>query len=225
MKEARDLPALLAAWDRPLVLDADGIKSVLTTDSKRRTADGDHAARRRVRPSHRRTGITGGSGLPRSGDRSGCHPQGFTDVCDGCRTMGGGLGTEALATIGTGDVLTGMVAALIASRMPPEAAARSAAHRHGRTGRALSALTTVTATGLLGGGSGGWRVRPSWIEADLAAIHDNVRAIAAAVAPAEVCAVVKADGYGHGDVPVAEAAPAWRHETRRRIGVRRYRAA
>ena len=60
-------------------------------------------------------------------------------------------GTEALATIGTGDVLTGMVAALIARGMPPEAAARSAAHRHGRAGRALNALTTVTATGLLGG--------------------------------------------------------------------------
>lgn len=49
-------------------------------------------------------------------------------------------------------------------------------------------------------------VRPSWVEVDLSAIADNVRSIAAAVAPAEVCAVVKADGYGHGDVPVAEAA-------------------
>jgi len=49
-------------------------------------------------------------------------------------------------------------------------------------------------------------VRPSWVEVDLAAIRHNVGAIAAAVRPAEVCAVVKADGYGHGDVPVAEAA-------------------
>ncbi|NIP83675.1 MAG: alanine racemase, partial [Actinobacteria bacterium] len=49
-------------------------------------------------------------------------------------------------------------------------------------------------------------MRPTWIEIDLGAIRDNVAAIAAAVAPAEVCAVVKADGYGHGDVPVAEAA-------------------
>jgi alanine racemase len=49
-------------------------------------------------------------------------------------------------------------------------------------------------------------VRPSWVEVDLAAITHNVAAIASAVAPAEVCAVVKADGYGHGDVPVAEAA-------------------
>jgi alanine racemase len=49
-------------------------------------------------------------------------------------------------------------------------------------------------------------VRPSWIEVDLGAIRDNVAAIAAEVVPAGVCAVVKADGYGHGDVPVAEAA-------------------
>ncbi|MCJ7725212.1 MAG: alanine racemase, partial [Acidimicrobiia bacterium] len=49
-------------------------------------------------------------------------------------------------------------------------------------------------------------MRPTWIEIDLGAIRDNVAAIAAAVAPARVCAVVKADGYGHGDVPSAEAA-------------------
>jgi alanine racemase len=49
-------------------------------------------------------------------------------------------------------------------------------------------------------------VRPSWIEVDLDAVRHNVRAIVDAVAPAEVCAVVKADAYGHGDVPVSEAA-------------------
>jgi alanine racemase len=49
-------------------------------------------------------------------------------------------------------------------------------------------------------------LRPSWVEIDLDAIRHNVSEIARAVAPAEVCAVVKADAYGHGDVPVAEAA-------------------
>ena len=49
-------------------------------------------------------------------------------------------------------------------------------------------------------------MRPSWIEVDLDAIRHNVRAISPLVAPARYCAVVKADGYGHGDVPVAEAA-------------------
>ncbi len=49
-------------------------------------------------------------------------------------------------------------------------------------------------------------MRPSWVEVDLDAIRHNVSEIARAVTPAEVCAVVKADAYGHGDVPVAEAA-------------------
>lgn len=49
-------------------------------------------------------------------------------------------------------------------------------------------------------------MRPSHVEVDLNAIRNNVAAIAAAVAPAMLCAVVKADGYGHGDVPSAEMA-------------------
>lgn len=49
-------------------------------------------------------------------------------------------------------------------------------------------------------------MRPSWIEIDLDAIESNVRAIRAALDPADVCAVVKADGYGHGDIPAALAA-------------------
>ncbi len=44
------------------------------------------------------------------------------------------------------------------------------------------------------------------MEVDLDAIRHNVREIAQLVSPATFCAVVKADGYGHGDVPVAEAA-------------------
>jgi len=49
-------------------------------------------------------------------------------------------------------------------------------------------------------------MRPTWIEIDLGAIRENVATLVATVAPARVCAVVKADGYGHGDVPAAEAA-------------------
>jgi alanine racemase len=41
---------------------------------------------------------------------------------------------------------------------------------------------------------------------DLDAIRDNLRTITAQVAPAQVMAVVKADAYGHGAVPVARAA-------------------
>ena len=49
-------------------------------------------------------------------------------------------------------------------------------------------------------------MRPSWVEVNLEAIRDNVRALAGSSPRRKVCAVVKADGYGHGDVPVAEAA-------------------
>lgn len=47
--------------------------------------------------------------------------------------------------------------------------------------------------------------RPAWAEIDLAALRDNVRTIAKYVAPSELCAVVKADGYGHSAVAVAES--------------------
>jgi alanine racemase len=51
----------------------------------------------------------------------------------------------------------------------------------------------------------GW-LRPAWVEVDLAAVTANVAHIGEVVAPSAVCAVVKADGYGHGAVPVARAA-------------------
>jgi alanine racemase len=48
--------------------------------------------------------------------------------------------------------------------------------------------------------------RAVWSEVDLEAIRENIRALCALVAPAEVLAVVKANGYGHGAAPVARAA-------------------
>jgi alanine racemase len=46
----------------------------------------------------------------------------------------------------------------------------------------------------------------AWAEVDLGAIAHNVGVLRTAVAPAGVLAVVKANGYGHGAVPVAGAA-------------------
>ena len=51
-------------------------------------------------------------------------------------------------------------------------------------------------------------IRWAWAEIDLAAIEHNVRLLRERVAPAAVWAVVKANGYGHGDVDVARAAMA-----------------
>jgi alanine racemase len=49
-------------------------------------------------------------------------------------------------------------------------------------------------------------VRPTWGEVDLGAVRANTRQLAALADPAALLAVVKADGYGHGAVPVARAA-------------------
>ena len=48
--------------------------------------------------------------------------------------------------------------------------------------------------------------RWAWAEVDLDAVVHNVAVLRAAVSPAAVWAVVKADGYGHGAVEVARAA-------------------
>jgi alanine racemase len=46
----------------------------------------------------------------------------------------------------------------------------------------------------------------AWAEVDLAAVRHNVRRLRAMAAPARLCAVVKANGYGHGATAVGAAA-------------------
>ncbi|MDE0234018.1 MAG: alanine racemase [bacterium] len=48
--------------------------------------------------------------------------------------------------------------------------------------------------------------RPSWVEVDLRAVAHNVRQLAAYASGARLCAVVKANGYGHGAPTVAKTA-------------------
>ncbi len=50
------------------------------------------------------------------------------------------------------------------------------------------------------------RTRPAWAEVDLGAVRHNTALLRRRAAPATVCAVVKADGYGHGAPAVARAA-------------------
>jgi alanine racemase len=50
------------------------------------------------------------------------------------------------------------------------------------------------------------RIRPTRADIDLDAIQYNVRALRKLIPEAQLMAVVKADGYGHGAVPVARAA-------------------
>jgi len=48
--------------------------------------------------------------------------------------------------------------------------------------------------------------RPVWAEVDLGAIRRNAVTLGSLAAPAALCAVVKADGYGHGSAQAAQAA-------------------
>jgi hydroxyethylthiazole kinase-like uncharacterized protein yjeF len=59
-------------------------------------------------------------------------------------------GGPELATIGTGDVLAGMIGAFTACGIPLMEAATSAAHLHGVAGRTLAAKETVSAPALVG---------------------------------------------------------------------------
>ena len=47
--------------------------------------------------------------------------------------------------------------------------------------------------------------RPAWAEIDASAIRHNVAALQKILAPAGICGVVKANGYGHGAVAAARA--------------------
>lgn len=142
--------ALLAGWERPLVLDADGINSIDVAALKRRTAPtvitphaGEFHRLAGTEASHRTaTALAAETGAVVLLKGS---PTFVMGVESWVVTSGG----SELATIGTGDVLTGMIAALMARGLDPERAARTAAHRHGRAGRALAARAgTVTATAL-----------------------------------------------------------------------------
>ena len=49
-------------------------------------------------------------------------------------------------------------------------------------------------------------MRPTWVSVDLSAVAHNVAALRRSVGDTELCAVVKADGYGHGAPAVAATA-------------------
>lgn len=48
--------------------------------------------------------------------------------------------------------------------------------------------------------------REAWADIDLGRVHHNAALLSRIVAPARLCTVVKADGYGHGAIDVARAA-------------------
>ena len=141
---------VLDGWAKPLVLDADGITVASLDALAGRTAPtivtphaGEFERLTGLAPTHENaTSVSADAGITvlLKGSPTVVAGDGETWVV----TSGG----PELATIGTGDVLTGMAASLVARGLPPVVAARSAAHRHGRAGRSLAARTSVTATAL-----------------------------------------------------------------------------
>ncbi len=141
---------LLANWPGPLVLDADGINTTTVEDLTKRIAP---------------TVITPHAGeFTRFTGQPATHHQAKqlaattntvvllkgnpTFATDGNQVWLINTGGPELATIGTGDVLTGLIGALLARGLDPLAAARSGAYWLGIAGADLAKTGTVTARSL-----------------------------------------------------------------------------
>lgn len=140
---------LLQAWQKPLILDADAISAIddfkLLSQRPAPTILTPHAGE-----FTQLVGDFEGPAYLRA--RRLASEQGVVVLLKGGPTFV--MGREAwvvaeggpeLATIGTGDVLAGMLAALLARGAEPETAARTAAYWHGRVASQLAARTSVTA--------------------------------------------------------------------------------
>ena len=155
--------ALLGGLDMPLVLDADGLNAI---------ADDASAALRSARNGiiitphpGEAARLLGTSVKDIQADREAAAQRlaalgavavlkgAGTIVCDGERLYVNKTGNPGMATAGAGDVLTGMLAALIASGMPPFEAAVLAVWAHGRAGDLAAerlGILGMTALDLLG---------------------------------------------------------------------------
>jgi NAD(P)H-hydrate epimerase len=142
---------LIAGWDSALVLDADGLNALgAPTELAVRTAP-------TVVTPHRGefTRLTGEDAGYDSARRL-ANDAGITVllkgnptfVTDGTETWVVNTGGPELATIGTGDVLAGMIGAYAAAGLPGPVATRSGAYHHGMAGARLAQTQVVTATDL-----------------------------------------------------------------------------
>jgi NAD(P)H-hydrate epimerase len=138
---------VMQEWSGPLIIDADGINAI----------DGPAALEKRSAPTlitphagefRRLTGEDATyASASRLADSTGSVVllKGFPTFIAGRQLWAVASGGPELATIGTGDVLTGLSAALWSRGLDPETAARSAAYWHGRAGAAGAANGTLTA--------------------------------------------------------------------------------
>jgi ADP-dependent NAD(P)H-hydrate dehydratase / NAD(P)H-hydrate epimerase len=140
--DARSVLAEVLATDLPVVVDADA----LTLAAERPELVGERTAPTVLTPHDREFArIFGDVGTDRvAAARRGAAELGCTVLLKGDATVVAdadgtayvnGTGTSWLATAGTGDVLAGILGAVLATGVPPAEAAAIAAHVHGRAGQ------------------------------------------------------------------------------------------
>lgn len=143
---------LLNTWDRPMLLDADGLNALTgprtLADRTAPTVITPHAGEF--------TRLTGGPATYTAVAKL-SEEAGVVALLKGAPTFVAGsllwavtTGGPELATIGTGDVLSGAIGALWARGLDAEAAARSGAYWHGVAGAAVAERETLTASSLTG---------------------------------------------------------------------------
>lgn len=143
---------ILSGWSGPLILDADGLNALdgpgLLAAREGPTVVTPHAGEFK-RLTGEEAGYRAAAELPDAAGVVVLLKGNPTFVLGRDRWVVTSGGPE-LATIGTGDVLAGMLAALWARGLEPDVAARSAAYWHGRAGADLASRGTVTAGALAG---------------------------------------------------------------------------
>lgn len=147
--DAADLVgALVPAVPQPLVLDADGLNAISVDVLAERTGrtivtphGGEFARLAGAEPT-----FDNATALSISTDSIVLLKGPATVIASGAATpwlvTSGG---PELATVGTGDVLAGMIGALVSRGLEPVVAARSGAYWHGEAGASLAATSSVTA--------------------------------------------------------------------------------
>jgi NAD(P)H-hydrate epimerase len=142
---------LLAEFAGPMVVDADGLNALGCPPEALRGHPGPRVLTPHPGEFARLTGTDTAEVQSRREEMSREFAAGFgvTLVLKGANTLitageeqyRNDTGNPGMATAGAGDVLTGLVAALLAQKLAPLAAARLAVYAHGRAGdRAMAAL-------------------------------------------------------------------------------------
>jgi hydroxyethylthiazole kinase-like uncharacterized protein yjeF len=148
--EHADLAAkLLAGWEGPIVVDADALTALAPDRAVGKTAVVTPHAGELKRLTGRPPSYSEARELAARIGATVLLKGNPTFATDGGVPWVVNTGGPELATIGTGDVLAGMTAALLAAGQEPLVASRSAAYWHGRAGADLAKTRVVTALRLL----------------------------------------------------------------------------